>query len=222
MFIGHFAVGFAVKKYAPRLSLGWLFLAVQFLDLLWPTFLLLDVEHVAINHDSSQLTPLTFTYYPFSHSLVMALVWSFLFGMIFLALRKNFKYACILALCVFSHWVLDFIVHYPDLPLYPGNSPKVGLKLWSLPVIENTVEIILFIIGVFIYLRATAATNKTGVYALWTLIVLLLGAYAGNIVGQVPADLKVLAWSAQLMWVFVVLAFWADHNRRPIVLDPVL
>ena len=216
MFIGHFAVGFAAKKSAPALSLGWLFIAVQFLDLLWPTFLLLNVEQVAINHDTNQLTPLTFTHYPISHSLLMALVWAFLFSIVYYLFKKNFKYAVILFLCVLSHWMLDLIVHYSDLPLYPGNSPKVGLKLWSRPVIENIIEGLMFIIGMAIYFKATAAKNNIGKYVLWILIALLVAAYFANIFGPAPTDVNAIAWSAQLMWIFVALAFWADHNRRAV------
>jgi len=213
MFIGHYAAGFAAKKWAPLLSLGWLFIAVQFLDLLWPTLLLLDVEHVAINHDPNQLTPLAFTYYPISHSLLMAFIWALLIGGIYYLWNKNFKHAFILFICVLSHWILDLLVHYPDLPLYPGNSPKVGLKLWSLPLIENIAEGVMFIIGVIVYLKATVAKNNRGKYVLWILIILLVVAHLANIVSSAPTDVRAVAWGAQLLWIFGVLAFWADHNR---------
>src|SRR6476620_4370574 len=108
MFIGHYAVGFAAKKYAPKISLGWLFLAVQFLDLLWPSLLLLGIEKVDINHNQNQQTPLIFSSYPVSHSLLMVLVWSLLFGLVYWLVKKNLKYAMILGLCVLSHWILDF------------------------------------------------------------------------------------------------------------------
>ena len=214
MFIGHFAVGFAAKKYAPKLSLGWLFMSVQFLDLLWPTFLLLNVEEVAINHDVNQLTPLTFTHYPISHSLIMGLLWAFLFGLIYWLVSKNYKYAVILFICVISHWFLDMVVHYPDLPLYPGNSPLVGFKLWSLPLIENILEGLMFIIGVFVYLHVTTAKNKTGKVLVWILIVLLVTSFFANIFSPAPTDVKTLAWAAEFMWIFVALAFLTDHNRR--------
>jgi len=152
----------------------------------------------------------------------MSLAWAFLFGLIYWLIKKNLKVAIILSLCVLSHWILDLIVHYPDLPIYPWNSSKVGLKLWSLPVLENCIEAIMFLAGLVIYLRTTAAKNKWGKYLPTLLIVLLTAAYLGNIFGPVPTDVKTLAWGAQMMWVFVLLAFWADHNRRPITMDPVL
>jgi membrane-bound metal-dependent hydrolase YbcI (DUF457 family) len=188
---------------------------VQFLDLLWPTLLLLNAERVDINYDPEQLTPLSFTYYPISHSLLMALIWALLFGIIYYLFRKNFKYALILFLCVFSHWLLDVLVHYPDLPLYPGDSPKLGLGLWSMPLLENAIEFLMFIIGVGIYLVATTAKNNAGKYVTWILILLLAVAYLANIFGPKPTDTKLVAWGAQLMWIFVALAFWADKNRVP-------
>ena len=215
MFIGHYGVGFAAKKYASAISLGWLFIAVQFSDLLWPTLLLFNVEHVAINRDPNVVVPLVFTDYPFSHSLLMVLIWSLLFGFIYWMIKKNSKYAIILALCVFSHWLLDLIVHYPDLPLYPGNSPKVGLKLWSLPIVEDIVEMAIFVIGLVMYLRTTIAKNNWGKYVLWILVVLLVASFAANIFGPPPTDVKAIAGPAQFMWIFVVLAFWADRNREP-------
>src|SRR5262249_9659429 len=126
---------------------------------------------------------------------------------------KNFKYALILFSCVLSHWILDLLVHYPDLPLYPGNSPKVGLGLWGLPFLENIIEFVLFIVGIVVYLGATSAKNKTGKYVTWCLIMLLAAAHCGNILGPKPTDTKAVGWAAQLMWLFVILAFWGDRNR---------
>src|SRR5690242_7476969 len=117
MFIGHFGLGFAAKKAAPAVSLGWLFIAVQFLDLLWPTFLLLDVEHVVISPGITTLTPLDFTDYPVSHSLLVVLIWALAFGFLYWLIKKQKQAAVVLAICVLSHWLLDLVVHRPDLPL---------------------------------------------------------------------------------------------------------
>ena len=121
MFIGHFGVGFAVKKAAPGISLGLLFIAVQFLDLLWPTLLLLDIEHVVISPGITKSTPLDFTDYPISHSLIMVIGWGFAFGLIYWLVKRKIHHAIVLAACVASHWLLDLIVHRPDLPCIPGN-----------------------------------------------------------------------------------------------------
>src|SRR5262245_11967755 len=131
MFIGHFAIGMAAKRIEPSVSLGTLFLSAQFLDLLWPTLLLLDAEHVSIEPGISKVTPLAFTDYPVSHSLLAVVGWSLLFGIIYYFITKNKRAALLVGGLVLSHWILDAIVHIPDLPLYPGQSPKVGLGLWN-------------------------------------------------------------------------------------------
>jgi len=213
MFIGHYGVGLAFKKAAPPVSLGLFFLAVQFLDLLWPTFLLLDVEHVTISADKNLPLPLIFTDYPYSHSLVMALVWSVLFAGIYWIVKRNGRYALILGLAVFSHWILDLIVHLPDLPLYPGDAPKFGFGLWRSQLATAVVEGLIFFIGLFLYLRATRAKNRTGSIVFWIVIALLLISHIANLFSPPPPSVNAIAWAGQAMWLFVILGFWADRNR---------
>lgn len=213
MFIGHYGVGLSLKKTARPLSLGLLFLAVQFLDLLWPTLLLLDVEHVQIIADKSQPIPLVFTDYPYSHSLAMVLVWSALFFTVYWLFTKDVRNALILGFAVLSHWILDFIVHLPDLPLYPGNSPKVGLELWRSPIVTAIFEGLIFVIGIILYLKATKAKNKTGVIVFWVLIGLLAVSHIANLFSPPPPSVEAIAWAGQAMWLFVILGFWVDKNR---------
>ena len=115
MFIGHFGFGYGAKSVAPKTSLGTLFLAAQFLDLLWPTLLLLGIERVEIRPDMTRSNPLDFVSYPISHSLVMVCVWSVLFASAYWYLRRSTKAAVVIGVCVLSHWLLDLIVHRPDL-----------------------------------------------------------------------------------------------------------
>ena len=131
MFIGHFGVALAAKRVAPKTSLGTLILAAQFLDFLWAFFLLRGIEHVRIAPGFTRVSPLDFTDYPISHSLLMATVWALLFGGTYYALRRNARSALVLGAALLSHWVLDFIVHRPDLQLYPGSKVHVGLGLWN-------------------------------------------------------------------------------------------
>ncbi len=134
MFLAHFGAGLAAKYVTPKVSLGTLFLAAQFIDLLWPTLLLLGIERVDILHDGSRIPPMEFSYYPISHSLLMVVVWALLFAAIYYSIRRSRVGAIVLGLAVVSHWVLDLIVHYPDLPLYPGDSALMGFELWSSPL----------------------------------------------------------------------------------------
>ena len=120
MFIGHFGAGLAAKKLDSSPSLGTLFFASQFIDLLWPFFLLMGLESVKIDPGNTAFTPLDFISYPFTHSLAGVLVWSILFGVVYYWRKKQLKTSLILGGLVLSHWVLDFFTHRPDLLLIPG------------------------------------------------------------------------------------------------------
>ncbi len=97
------------------------------------------------------MTPLDFVYYPYSHSLLFALMWSILLGGVYFIFRKNFRNALIVGLLVLSHWILDLFVHVPDLPILT-SGPFVGFGLWNYPVIETIIELGIFITGVIIYI----------------------------------------------------------------------
>src|SRR3954464_11633718 len=127
MFIGHFAVGFAAKKWAPKTSLVTLLISGQFLDMLWPVFLILGLESVRIDPGNTVFTPLDLHDYPWSHSLVTSLAWSAVFAAAFWAATRYGRGSFVLAIGVFSHWVLDFVTHRPDMPLYPGSATSLGL-----------------------------------------------------------------------------------------------
>lgn len=215
MFIGHFGVGLAAKKAAPRVSLGVLFISVQFLDLLWPNLLLLGWERVEIQPGMTRMTPLNFTYYPWSHSLVMALAWGLLIGALYFLFRRDRSGALVVGLSVFSHWILDLLVHIADLPLAPGMDHFVGLGLWNHEAIEVILEGLIFFTGVYLYLKNTRSKNRTGNYAFWGLILFLLAVHMANLLGPVPPNVMAIAWGAQLQWIFVIWAFWVDKNRQP-------
>jgi FtsH-binding integral membrane protein len=213
MFIGHFGVGFGAKTLDPKLSLGTLFIASQFIDLLWPTFILLNVEQVEIKPGITKVTPLDFINYPFSHSLIMVIGWGIVLGLLYYLIKKRQKGAVIICFLVLSHWLLDFIVHRPDLPLAPGISTRVGLGLWNSVPGTILLEGLIFIAGVSLYLRKTKAKNKTGTYTFWVLTALLGIIYIANIFGPPPPDIPSIAWGGQLQWLFMLMAFWVDNNR---------
>ena len=129
MFIGHFGVGLGLKAVAPRVSLGTMFLASQFVDLLWPSLLLVGFEQVDIAPEVTRVTPLDFVHYPISHSLLMVFGWSVLFALVYHLIRRHRGNAVFCGLAVMSHWLLDWVTHRPDLPLYPGGEALVGLGL---------------------------------------------------------------------------------------------
>ncbi|MGV8150124.1 MAG: metal-dependent hydrolase [Candidatus Woesearchaeota archaeon] len=213
MFIGHFGIGFFAKKYAPKISLGWLFIASQFIDLLWPILLLFNVEKVAINNPVVGILTFNFISYPISHSLFMVFIWGILFGLIYWFFQKDKIGAIVLGLCVMSHWILDLIVHVPDLPLAPWDATKVGFGLWNYVIVSQIIEIAIFAFGIIIYMKYTKSKNNIGKYGLLGLVVLLFVIHLANIFGSAPPSVEIVAWAGNLQWIFVILAFWIDKNR---------
>lgn len=215
MFIAHFGVGFGAKAAAPRSSLGTLFLAAQFVDLLWPTLLLLGLERVAIRPGATAVTPLHFAHYPISHSLAAVLGWGVGFALVYYLLRRYRWGALVAGLLVVSHWLLDALVHRPDLPLLPGGGPLVGLGLWNSLPITLAIELLLFGGGVWIYLRATRANDAIGRWALWGLVAFLLLAYGASLFGEPPPSTTAVAWVGQAQWLIVLWGYWVDRHRGP-------
>jgi membrane-bound metal-dependent hydrolase YbcI (DUF457 family) len=215
MFIGHFAVGFGAKRFAPRASLGTLFLAAQFIDLLWPTLLLLGVERVRIAPGDTAFTPLDFEHYPWSHSLFMVIVWGGMFGAVYYALRRDARTSVLLAMVVLSHWLLDFLTHRPDLPLWPDGI-RVGLGAWNVVPVTLAMEIGLLACGLLLYARSTRARDATGRWALWALVTLLGLIYAGNLLGPPPPDVMAIAWAGHAQWLLVAWGYWIDRHRETV------
>jgi hypothetical protein len=212
MFLGHFAVAMGAKKAAPRVSLGSLILAAQFADLLWPIFLLLGWEQVRIAPGITRVTPLDFVSYPWSHSLVAQIVWGAALGVIYFMMRREGRGAIVLAACVPSHWLLDCVMHRPDMPLCPGGA-RYGLGLWNSLEVTLAMEFGMFAVGAAIYLSSTRAKDCTGVIALWSLLFGLAGLYLASVFGPPPPSVRVLAASALIMWVTIPWGAWADRHR---------
>lgn len=219
MFLAHFGVGFGAKAAAPHVSLGTLFLAAQFIDLIWPTLLLLGVERVDIITDGTRSPPLDFVYYPFSHSLLAVVGWAALVAAVYFIMRRSRSGAVVLGLAVVSHWLLDLVVHYPDLPLYPGTSPLLGLGIWSWPLVALALELAIFALGMWLYLRVTRARDATGKWALWSLVALLLLIQIANAFGPPPPITSAIAWAGQAQWLLVFWGYWVDRHRQPVARD---
>ena len=216
MFLGHYGVAFAAKRAAPRTSLGALTFAAQFLDELWPILLLLGVEQVRIVPGLMVMSPLEFTYYPYSHSLLMAVVWGILIGGGYLLLRRYGRGAWILGALVVSHWFLDVPMHARDLPLWPGaSSPKVGWGLWNSVVLTYVIEFTIYAAGISVYVRATRARDRIGSWGLWAYIVVLAAIFVSSN-GPPPPSVSALAWMTLGVWLFVPWAWWVDRHREVI------
>ena len=214
MFIGHFAVGLAAKRLAPDTNLAWLIAAPLFLDLIWPVFVLAGIEQVQIEPGNTAFTPLAFVHYPISHSFVTAIGWSLFLALVYFAISRYKTGSIVIGIGVLSHWLLDLIVHRPDLPLYPGSQKMLGFGLWNSIAWTIIVESILFIAGVGIYSRMTGPKDKIGQYGFWGFVGFLIVIYISNILGPPPPGVTSLAWVALLVWIFPFWAGWTDQHRE--------
>jgi hypothetical protein len=214
MFIGHFAVAFAAKRAAPRASLGTYVLAATFLDVLWPVFVLAGLEQVRIVPDITAFSPFDFVNYPWSHSLVAAIIWAWAFGFAHYLFRKDAATAKMLSAVVFSHWILDWVSHRRDLPLAPGLPFKAGLSLWSSVPATVVVEATLFLGAAWWYERATDTLDATGRWAWYALIGLLLVLYGLSFGPPPPAGAeRMVAVVTILGLLFVPWSALVDRHR---------
>jgi hypothetical protein len=213
MIIGHYAVAMAAKKWAPRTSLGTLIAAGAFLDLLWPVLLLLGVEEVVIAPGVTVFTPLDFTSYPWSHSLLMSAAYGVLFAAGYFALTGYGAGAVAVVLLVPSHWALDFVVHRPDLLLVPWGGTRYGLGLWNSVGATLSVELSLLGFGLALYLWATRARDALGSWGLVGFLLLVFALYAGAVFGPPPPSVSAIAWTDMGQWLFIALAAWIDRHR---------
>jgi hypothetical protein len=213
MFIGHFALGLAAKRYTPGVSLATLFVAAQLADLLWPVLVAVGIEQVAIEPGITRLTPLDFISYPYSHSLLLLIVWGVMLALLHRQLTNNRTAPAVLAALVVSHWVLDVAMHRADLPLYPGSA-RFGLGLWNSPAATLAVEVPMFVAGVWIYARATRPRDAIGRWAFVSLVVFLGIVYVGNLFGPPPPSVNAIVMAGAIGGAALLLwAWWIDRHR---------
>jgi len=215
VFIGHFAVGLAAKRLAPRASLGTYVAASAALDVVWPVLVLAGIETFRIQPGTTAASPFVFDSYPWSHSLLMAIIWGALFGGAHDAARRDAATARMLGAVVVSHWVLDWITHRPDLPLVPGVAFKTGLGLWNSIPGTYAVETAMFLGAAWWYARGTRPSDAIGRWALAAFVAIGLILFYASL-GPPPREgqQKLIA-SVGLVVValFVALAAWADRHR---------
>lgn len=217
MFIGHFGLAFAAKPAAPQVSLGTLFIAAQFADLLWPVLVLLGVESLAIDPGATAVTPLDFVHYPYSHSLLALVIWGLLFGAAYKAVQHaRPPVVFVLAALIVSHWILDFLTHRPDMPLAFSGDVKVGMGLWNSLAGTLIVELLLLAAGVALYLRSTVPKDRIGSIGLAALIAFLVVIELANLFGPPPPTTAAVVWPANAMWLLVAWGYWVDRHRASV------
>jgi membrane-bound metal-dependent hydrolase YbcI (DUF457 family) len=214
MFIGHFAVGYGSKRFAPRAPLWALMAAPLLADILWTVFLLTGWEHARIAVGDTRFTPLDLYDYPWSHSLVMLMVWGAVLGGAYFLWKREWAGAAAIWIGVVSHWVLDWITHRADMPLYPGGT-KFGLGLWNSIAETMVVETVMLVAGVWVYATATRARDWIGRYLFWGYVVALMVFYVADRFGKPPESMREIAWTGVIATVVMLgWAGWFDAHRE--------
>lgn len=219
MIVGHFAVGLILKRADKSLSLGLLFIAAQFSDLVFFFTSLTGIEKINIVAGTNAATSIEYAFYPYSHSLLATLFWAAIIALVFLitpvksSLSKS-KTALVMSTAVISHFLLDFIVHNPDLDILGNGAYKIGLGLWNYTYISYAVESILLLAGLWVYLKSTKSSTLAGKYGMPLLIITLL--IVGAVATFMPASSSVLSGTIMLVTIYLVAiaaAFWLDRKR---------
>ncbi len=221
MFVGHYAASLALKKVDPSVSLGTLFLAVQFVDILFFPLVLLGIEQLNIVENFTESTHFELVFMPYTHSLLATFIWAGLAFVGFRFLRGTAsRAALVIALGVASHWFLDLLVHTPDLPLWSDNSIKLGFGLWNNAVLTFVLEAGLLLIGLVLYLQATRTQHQNHQPFVARLgvplfVAFLILANAINVFGPLT-DTNVNSFALiplTLYFVFAGVAYYLDHRR---------
>jgi hypothetical protein len=212
LFVGHYSASFAAKAVEKRIPLWLLFIAVQFVDVLWAIFVLLGIEKVRIVPGITASNPLDLYYMPYTHSLVGALGWSVLGFLVCQMVRRlrGARAGLIVALAIFSHWVLDLIVHRPDLALYDSVF-KMGFGLWNYRSAAFILEIALLLGGAAWYLRM--ASHKSRIIGFVCLLVLVQ--VIGTFFSAPPSSDRAEALMALLFYfLFAGVAWWVEGRSQ--------
>src|SRR5437867_10493143 len=217
MFVGHYGIAFAVKSERNQIPLWVLFVAVQLLDFLWAPFVLRGIEKVRMVPGITATNSLDLYYMPYAHSLVGALFWSGLACVLYRVgwgRKASGAAALLVGFAVFSHWLLDLIVHRPDLAIY-DDTLKVGFGLWNYRGIEFVLEIGILVVGAVLYLKRNGAiARKIGIIIFVAVLVLIQT--SNTFVRRPPSSDRGFAITALIFYtVFAIIAFLLE-KRRPI------
>jgi hypothetical protein len=212
VFVGHLAVALGAKRVEPRIPLAASVAAAFALDLLWPILLLLGLESVRVNPGDTAFTNLAFDSYPWSHSLLTVAAWSTFGALVGRRLFGSWRAGLVLGGLVASHWLLDFVTHRPDLPLWPAG-PVVGLGLWNSIPGTILVESALLGAGLWLYLGATSGRDALGRWSLVGLVGLITLVWVTQPWSPVPPNPTAVGWGALVLWLAPPWAAWIESHR---------
>jgi len=215
MFIGHYGPAFGLKPLCKPVPLWVLFIAVQWLDVVWSVLVYAGIEKVRIVPGFTEGSALDLYYMPYTHGLVGALALSLLLGAIvaWCIGAARARVFLVVAAAAFSHWLLDLLVHVPDLPLY-DDSLKVGLGLWRHIWISLPLELAFLGLGAWLYARYVPAQRAHGDRWLWLFVAAMAALEIYAAVGPAPTAPKDIAVKALVAYgVLAVLAGLVEHAR---------
>jgi len=216
MFVGHYSVAFALKSEQNKIPLWVLFVAVQLLDFIWAPLVLLGIEKMRIAPGITAANPLDLYYMPYTHSLIGALAWSALAFLVYKVIsRTKVAAGLIVALAVFSHWILDLIVHRPDLAIY-DDTLKVGFGLWNYRGLEFGLEMAILVAGIIIYFKRNVVRSMVRKYSLIIFGVLLILIQTGNtFVSRPLSSDHAVAFTALISYTLCTpVAFLLEKKRK--------
>jgi hypothetical protein len=197
-----------------------LFIAVQFLDFIWATLVLLGIEKLRVIKGFTAGSMLDSYFHPYSHSLIAAIAWSAVAALVYKPLCSWLGYACtrsaalIVGMAVFSHWILDLIAHPHDLAIY-DNTWKVGFGLWNYRDPEFALEIALLAGGIILYLARNVMPASRKVAAIGFGVGLTIIQIGDTYVPREPLTDKATAMGVWIFYtLFVVVAFLVEKVGR--------
>jgi hypothetical protein len=221
MFVGHYGVSFAIQPAGRRLPLWLLFVAVQWLDVVWSVLVLAGVEKLRIIPGFTEANALDLYYMPYTHGLPGSILLSLAFGgLVAMCVRGDrMKTVLLVAMVSFSHWLLDLVVHTHDLPLY-GNSAKVGFGLWQNVALSFPLELATLSLGAWLYARTTRHASDKGRTMFWGFVILLVAIQAYANFGPPPSSAEAMATMALCLYTVLALLAAGVERGAVVALEP--
>jgi hypothetical protein len=212
LFTGHYSVSFAAKTAEKRIPLWLLFLAVQWIDVMWSIFVFLGIEKVRIVPGITASNALDLYYMPYTHSLLGVLCWSLLAYVMcqIVPSLRGARTGLILAATVFSHWILDLIVHRPDLALYDSVG-KMGFGLWNYRGAAFALEMAVLLGGAAMLYRTAAHRGRLIGFAIFLAALQVFGTF---FFPPPPSDHSAAITALVSYIVLALMAWWVEQSRK--------